>query len=83
MEPFDSICHSLTTMPTGGFSTKNASIGHYDSTVIHYIITFFIIISKILPQSPSDLNSNYFLTSTNVHFVEPMNDLWIEIGMAN
>ena len=47
MEPFDSICHSLTTMPTGGFSTKNASIGHYDSTVIHYIITFFMLLAGV------------------------------------
>ena len=47
MEAFDSICHALTTMPTGGFSTKNASIGHYDSSVIHYIIIFFMFIAGV------------------------------------
>ena len=25
MEPFDALCHSLTTLPTGGFSTLNSS----------------------------------------------------------
>ena len=44
---FDSFCHALTTMPTGGFSTKNASIGHYDSSVIHYIIIFFMFIAGV------------------------------------
>ena len=28
---FDALCHAFTTMPTGGFSTKNASIAHFDS----------------------------------------------------
>ena len=47
MDAFDSICHALTTMPTGGFSTKNASIGHYDSSIIHYIIIFFMFIAGV------------------------------------
>jgi trk system potassium uptake protein TrkH len=47
MDVFDAICHSLTTMPTGGFSTKNASIGHYDSLGIHYIIIFFMFLAGI------------------------------------
>ena len=44
---FDSICHSFTTMPTGGFSTKNASIGHYDSAAIQYTIIFFMFLAGI------------------------------------
>ena len=44
---FDSICHSFTTMPTGGFSTKNASIGYYDSASIQYIIIFFMFLAGI------------------------------------
>ena len=47
MQTFDSICHSFTTMPTGGFSTKNASIAHFDSALIHYIIIFFMFIAGI------------------------------------
>ena len=34
-------------MPTGGFSTKNASIAYFDSALIHYIIIFFMFIAGI------------------------------------
>ena len=47
MSIFDSICHAFTTMPTGGFSTKNASIAHYDNSAIHFIIIFFMFIAGI------------------------------------
>ncbi len=39
---FDAICHSLTTMATGGYSTKQASIAYWDSPYIHYVITLFM-----------------------------------------
>ena len=47
MNWFDAVCHSFTTMPTGGFSTKNASIGFYDNVGIHYIIIFFMFIAGV------------------------------------
>ncbi len=42
---FDAICHSFTTMATGGYSTKQASIAHWDSPAIHYIIIIFMFIA--------------------------------------
>jgi len=42
---FDAVCHSLTTMATGGYSTKQASIAHWDSPYIHYIITLFMFLA--------------------------------------
>jgi trk system potassium uptake protein TrkH len=42
MDFFDAICHSLTCMATGGFSTKNASIAHFDNTSIDVILTIFM-----------------------------------------
>ena len=45
MELFDAVCHSFTTMATGGFSTKQASIAHWSSPAIHYIIIFFMILA--------------------------------------
>ncbi len=45
MEIFDAICHSFTTMATGGYSTKQASIAHFDSPFIHYVIIVFMIIA--------------------------------------
>ena len=42
MSLFDAVCHSFTTMATGGFSTKQASIGYWDSPFIHYVIIIFM-----------------------------------------
>lgn len=42
---FDSVCHSLTTLATGGFSTKQASIAHWDSAYIQYVVIFFMILA--------------------------------------
>ena len=47
MPLFDSVCHSLSTIATGGFSTKNASISHYANPLIHYTVAFFMLISAI------------------------------------
>ena len=45
MSLFDAICHSLTTMATGGFSTKQASIAHWSSPFIQYVIVFFMFLA--------------------------------------
>ncbi len=42
MSFFDAINHSLTTMSTGGFSTKQASIAFYNSSYIEYVIIAFM-----------------------------------------
>ena len=34
-------------MPTGGFSTKNASVAHFDSVYIDLVITFFMVLAGI------------------------------------
>ena len=43
--PFDAICHAFGTMATGGFSTYNASIGHFQSPAIDYIVIVFMILA--------------------------------------
>ena len=45
MPLFDSVNHTFATMATGGFSTKNASILHYDSLAIELIIVLFMTIA--------------------------------------
>lgn len=47
MNFFDAINHAFTTMATGGFSTKQASIAHYSSPFIHYVIIFFMLMAGI------------------------------------
>ncbi len=45
MDIFDALCHTFATMATGGFSTKNASIGFYASPLIQWTITLFMFIA--------------------------------------
>jgi len=47
MGGFDAICHAFSTVATGGFSTKTASIAHYDSATIDGIITVFMFLAGI------------------------------------
>jgi len=47
MSLFDSVNHAFATMPTGGFSTKNASIAHYKSAYVDYIVLLFMLIAGI------------------------------------
>ncbi len=47
MGTFDSICHAFATTGTGGFSTKQASIAHYDSPYLEYVLSFFMFVSGI------------------------------------
>ncbi len=43
---FDAINHAMATMSTGGFSTKNASLAHYNSMpIVQYIVIFFMFIA--------------------------------------
>ncbi|WP_035334363.1 TrkH family potassium uptake protein [Dokdonia sp. PRO95] len=46
MSFFDAINHALSTLSTGGFSTKNASVAYWnDKPLIQYIIIFFMLLA--------------------------------------
>jgi trk system potassium uptake protein TrkH len=45
MNVFDAVTHAFGTLATGGFSTKNASVGAFDSVYIESVITFFMLAS--------------------------------------
>ena len=45
MNLFDALCHTFTTMATGGFSPKNESVEFYQSPFIEYTITFFMFVA--------------------------------------
>lgn len=47
MDWFDAVCHSFATVATGGFSTRSASIGAYDSICVETIIIIFMFLSGI------------------------------------
>jgi len=85
MAPFDALCHSLTTLSTGGFSTRNASVGAYQSPAIEWIVIVFMILAGInfvlhyrllcgrVREALSDVELRYFLgvlcISTMIVFV--------------
>ncbi|MFV0515915.1 MAG: TrkH family potassium uptake protein [Aminipila sp.] len=47
MDLFDATTHSFATVGTGGFSTYNTSIAHFNSFTIEMIITIFMILSGV------------------------------------
>lgn len=66
MTLFDAICHSMSTIATGGFSTKNTSIAFYNNIWIELTIVIFMILSSmhfgmlyitIIGQKPSIFRS--------------------------
>ena len=47
MPVFDSITTAFTTISTGGFSVRDASIAHYGSELINWIIVAFMFVSAV------------------------------------
>ena len=47
MTVFDSVCHAMTTIATGGFSTHNESIGFFENSNIEIVASLFIILGSI------------------------------------
>lgn len=47
MSTFDAICHALTTMSSGGFSTHQASISYFNSPYIEYVASVFMFASGV------------------------------------
>ncbi|MBN2808815.1 MAG: TrkH family potassium uptake protein [Deltaproteobacteria bacterium] len=41
----DALTHTFGTVATGGFSTMNISVAHFDSAYIDWVITFFMVIA--------------------------------------
>jgi len=45
MDLFEALCHTFGTMATGGFSTRNISIGSYDKAYFDGVIVVFMILA--------------------------------------
>lgn len=43
MTPFEAVAHALTTLSTGGYSTSDASFGHFQSAYLHWAGTVFML----------------------------------------
>lgn len=47
LDLYDAVAHALTTTATGGFSTYNASIGHFDSVVVELIVVAGLVVGAM------------------------------------
>jgi trk system potassium uptake protein TrkH len=47
MNWLDAICHAFAAMSLGGFSTYDASVGHFDSVAIEAVLIFFMLIAAM------------------------------------
>ncbi len=63
MSFYDAINHSLTTMATGGFSTKNASVAYYTSPYLQYVIIVFMFLAG------TNFTMTYFALQKKFHKV--------------
>ncbi|WP_306418068.1 TrkH family potassium uptake protein [Jannaschia formosa] len=47
MSPFEAVAHALTTVSTGGYSTSDASFGHFESAFLQWSGTLFMIAGSL------------------------------------
>jgi trk system potassium uptake protein TrkH len=44
MDVFEALAHAMTTLATGGYSTSDASMGHFSQPAVHWVGTMFMIV---------------------------------------
>lgn len=47
MSKFDAVNHALSAVATSGFSTKNASIAHFNNPIIEFVLALFMILGAL------------------------------------
>ncbi|NQX79604.1 MAG: TrkH family potassium uptake protein [Hyphomicrobiaceae bacterium] len=47
MNPFDAVCHALTTVSTAGFSTHDKSFGFFASPTLEWICILFMVLGAL------------------------------------
>lgn len=76
MSTFDAICHALTTMSSGGFSTHQSSISYFNSPYIEYVASAFMFASGI------NFSLYYFLFTGQGKLFRENEELRWYIGMV-
>ncbi len=91
---FDAITHAMTTIATGGFSTHDASIAHFNSATVDTIITLgmfmgslpFLLYLSAVRGSPGalfrDSQVQWFVTVLAVVIVLVAGWLWMGSGLS-
>ena len=66
---FDAVCHSFSTLSTGGFSTRNTGIAAFEAPFIKIVLTIFMFIAGInLPLIYFALKGNFRKIKGNHEF---------------
>jgi trk system potassium uptake protein TrkH len=47
MTTFEAVSHAMTTVSTGGYSTSDGSLGHFENPAIHWIATLFMVLGAL------------------------------------
>ena len=47
LDLYESLCHAFTTLATGGFSTRTASVAGFSSAYVDYVITVFMFLAGV------------------------------------
>ena len=94
MSGFDAVAHSMTTIATGGFSTSDGSLGHFDSSLIDTIATVgmlvgslpFLLYLKMVQGEPGallrDTQVQWFAAIVGVAVTMIVAWLWVDKGMS-
>ena len=76
MDFIDALSHSLATLGTGGFSTRNDSIGSYNSVAIDVIITIFMFLSGV------NFSLFYYLFTRKVNEIKENTELKVYVAIV-
>ncbi len=78
MPLFDAVCHSFSTLSTGGFSTRNNGISAFTSPFIRAVITFFMFIAGTnMALMYFAIKGNFKKISANSEFI-----LYLLLGLG-
>ena len=47
MTPFDALCHALSTLALGGFSTHDANVAWFDSPLVEFVLVAFALLAAV------------------------------------
>ena len=76
MDRFDAVCHALTTIATGGFSTHQASIGFFHSHYVEWVCIVFMLLSGV------NFAMYYFLFNRRFDVIRRNEELrWYLVGI--
>lgn len=93
MTPLEATVHTMTTLSTGGYSTSDGSVGHFDSWIVDLIITLgmvvgslpFLLFLQVIRGKPMELwrdeQVRGFLTIAVSIVVLVTALLWFETGL--